>query len=264
MAPQPLLDKALLKRVVSALVMIPPVLAAVWFGAPWSDLLVALATAVLASEWAMLSSGRLATPASLLFVAGLVAATVLGGCDLWTWTLLPLGLTALGCLLLAPRPTAAWYPLGLLYLAPPILAFLALRHRLDGLAVICWLLAVVWAVDIFAYVVGKTVGGPKLWPAVSPKKTWSGLLGAVAAAALVGAAGGWWLDGWPVWLLAVAGALLALVAQGGDLLESAVKRHFGAKDAGHLIPGHGGLLDRVDGLLAASLALAIALWLAQH
>lgn len=265
MAPPPPRDRALLKRVLSALVMIPPVLAAVWFGPPWSDLLVGVATAILACEWVTLSTGRLKSPAAFCFVAGLVGAIVLGACGLWPWTPLPIGLAAAFATPLAAPRHWPWYPLGLLYLAPPTLAFLALRDRPeDGLEVICFLLAVVWATDIFAYFVGKTLGGPKLWPAVSPKKTWSGLAGGMVFAALAGAAAAWWLSGWPVWQLALAGAVLAVVSQGGDLLESAVKRHFGAKDASHLIPGHGGLLDRVDGLLAASLALAIALWLAQQ
>ncbi len=125
-----------------------------------------------------------------------------------------------------------------------------------------WLLAIVWAVDTFAYLVGSQVGGPKLWPRLSPRKTWSGFLGGTSAGILIGMLGGFWISGQPLWLLAALAAMLGLVAQAGDLAESALKRRFGVKDASALmLPGHGGLMDRVDGLLPASIALAVALWL---
>jgi phosphatidate cytidylyltransferase len=251
----------LAQRILSALVMLPPVAAAVWFGPPWSDLLVAIAVAILAWEWSGITAGRFLAPGPLLLAAGLVAAIValaLGG---GPWALLPPLLAGAGALLLGPPGRRGWLALGALYLGPATLAFAWLRHRPDGLELIGFLLATVWAVDIFAYVAGRAIGGPKLWPAVSPKKTWAGLIGGVLAAALAGAAFAWWLPGSSAAGLALASALLALVAQGGDLLESAVKRRFGVKDASRLIPGHGGLMDRVDGLLAASLALAAALWL---
>ena len=251
----------LTQRIVSALVMLPPVAAAVWFGPPWSDLLVGVAVAVLAWEWSGITAGRFLAPGPVGLAAGLVGAVVLLAAGCGAWSLAALAAAGLGALLLAPAGKGPWLALGALYLGPAALAFAWLRQRPDGLETICWLLATVWAVDIFAYVSGRSIGGPKLWPAVSPKKTWAGLLGGVAAAALVGAAFAWWLPGHSALALAAASALLAVVAQGGDLLESAVKRHFGVKDASQLIPGHGGLMDRVDGLLAASLALAAALWL---
>jgi len=122
---------------------------------------------------------------------------------------------------------------------------------------LCWfLLLSVWATDVGGYAVGRTVGGPKLWPRVSPKKTWSGLLGGMAGAALFGAGTAAVFDG-RIGIAAAVAAVLAVIAQGGDLFESAVKRHFDVKDSGNLIPGHGGLLDRVDGLLAAGPALFV-------
>lgn len=251
----------LAQRILSALVMLPPVAAAVWFGPPWSDLLVGLAVAILAWEWSSITAGRFLAPGPLLLAAGLVAAVVVLASGGGSWALLPLAIAGAGALLLGPAGRRGWLALGALYIGPAALAFAWLRHRPDGLELIGYLLATVWAVDIFAYVAGRAIGGPKLWPAVSPKKTWAGLIGGVLAAALAGAAAAWWLDAAPAAGLALASALLALVAQGGDLLESAIKRHFGVKDASQLIPGHGGLMDRVDGLLAASLALAAALWL---
>jgi phosphatidate cytidylyltransferase len=130
-----------------------------------------------------------------------------------------------------------------------------------GLAAILWLMASVWATDTGAYFAGRLIGGPKLAPRLSPNKTWAGLTGAMVAAALVGWAAALLVpQGPPARVLAAAGAGLAIVAQAGDLLESWIKRHFGAKDSSRLIPGHGGLFDRVDGLLTAAVALAAFQW----
>jgi phosphatidate cytidylyltransferase len=125
-----------------------------------------------------------------------------------------------------------------------------------GLAVTLWILALVWATDTGAYFAGRLIGGPKLAPAISPKKTWSGLLGGMIAAAVVGAAAAALREDWAPATLAAASVILAVIAQGGDLLESSIKRHFGVKDASGLIPGHGGLMDRVDGLLTVAIAVA--------
>lgn len=144
-----------------------------------------------------------------------------------------------------------WAVFGMLYLGLPAVSLLALRDLPDGLHLVVWLVVVVVSTDVFAYLVGRNVGGPKLAPRISPGKTRSGLAGGMAAAAIAGAllAG---LTGWG-WLPAgLCGALLALVAQSGDLFESAIKRRAGVKDSGSLIPGHGGVLDRLDGFLFAA------------
>jgi phosphatidate cytidylyltransferase len=115
---------------------------------------------------------------------------------------------------------------------------------------------VVWATDTFAYFAGRMFGGPKLAPVLSPKKTWSGLIGGMVGAAIVSSvyAATWF----PSWIaLAVVAAALAVVAQIGDIFESALKRNYGVKDSGYLIPGHGGVLDRVDGLVAVAAVAAI-------
>jgi phosphatidate cytidylyltransferase len=147
---------------------------------------------------------------------------------------------------------------GVLYTGLPVIALEWLRGdgSLGLLAVLFILLAVV-ATDTAAYFTGRAVGGPKLWPAISPNKTWSGLAGGVTAAALIGAlfphiTG----SGWSSWLSGL-GLVLGLVAQAGDLAESALKRHFGLKDASDLIPGHGGFMDRMDGIVTASIAAAL-------
>jgi phosphatidate cytidylyltransferase len=140
-------------------------------------------------------------------------------------------------------------------------ALVWLRGDVGGARLILWLMATVWATDIGAFFAGRLIGGPKLAPRISPKKTWAGLIGAMASAGLVGIVADFSVPGAPgAAVLAAAGAVMAVVAQAGDLGESWVKRHFGAKDSSALIPGHGGLLDRVDGLLAAALALAAWQW----
>jgi phosphatidate cytidylyltransferase len=252
---------SLAKRAFSALALAPPVLAAVWFGPPWSDILIVAAAAILLWEWLRLVGHGGVSAAVLLSAGTLLGSLLLGALAAWTWAFVLLsGGTVLAALLARQRPL--WLAAAGPYLGLPGLALLWLRDRPDGLEAVVWLLLVVWSVDIFAYVAGRAIGGPLLWPRVSPRKTWAGLAGGVAAAALVGGLLTLAAAGRDAFAFALLAAVLAVVAQGGDLLESAVKRHFGVKDASGIIPGHGGLLDRVDGLLAASLAFAAALWLA--
>ena len=151
-----------------------------------------------------------------------------------------------------------WLAAGVGYAAVLLFAPLILRRDpVLGFAAILFLFAVVWTTDIVAYFAGRALGGPKLWPAVSPKKTWSGAvagtLGGVMAGILAVKLSG--ISVAPM-LVLVAG-LLSVAAQAGDLIESAVKRHFGAKDAGSIIPGHGGVMDRLDGFLTAAAAAAM-------
>ena len=123
---------------------------------------------------------------------------------------------------------------------------------------VLWFLGVVVANDCFAYGVGRTVGGPRLAPRISPKKTWSGTIGGIVAAALAGAGVGWAMGAATPLLLGLVGLVLAVIAQIGDLAESRIKRQAGVKDSGSIIPGHGGILDRVDGIAAAAIALGFA------
>ena len=126
-----------------------------------------------------------------------------------------------------------------------------------GLAVIAWLFAVVWGSDIFAYFTGRTLGGPKLWPSVSPNKTWSGFLGGTLAAILLGLGVAHWAGVERLWPVALVSLVAAVASQGGDLFESSLKRRFGVKDSGAIIPGHGGVMDRLDGFIFAATAAAI-------
>jgi phosphatidate cytidylyltransferase len=151
-----------------------------------------------------------------------------------------------------------WSAAGATLFGATALAAMYLRIWVPGgAATILWLFAVVWASDIGAYFSGRALGGPKLAPAISPAKTWSGLAGGLVLAMIVGAVGGYLKVG-AINLPSVAVALVvALASVGGDLLESFVKRQFGAKDSGAIMPGHGGVLDRIDGLLTAAPVLAI-------
>ena len=153
---------------------------------------------------------------------------------------------------------AAWVALGVPYIAGGVLAILTVRQwPLVGMGLASYLLLVVWGTDIGAYFVGRRLGGPKLLPAVSPSKTWSGLFGGIATAAFLGYACALGFHArMPFAALGVA-AILAMVAQAGDLFESYVKRRCGVKDSGRMIPGHGGILDRIDGLLVAAVFLVL-------
>lgn len=144
---------------------------------------------------------------------------------------------------------------GVVYCGLPVLALTLIRRRPDGLALALWVMALVWACDTGAYLVGRALGGPKLAPAISPSKTWSGLAGGVGAATLFALA----LraaHGLPSQLV-LATPVLAVLAQLGDLFESGLKRRAGVKDSGSVLPGHGGVLDRLDGLIAVAPAAAL-------
>lgn len=148
--------------------------------------------------------------------------------------------------------------LGVLYAGVPAVALLWLRaDEPHGFGAVLFLLMIVATSDTFAYVGGRLIGGPRLCPAISPNKTWSGLLAGVAASAMAGAVFAAFVTDAMSGNLAFSGIVLGLVAQAGDLAESALKRRFGVKDASSLIPGHGGFLDRVDGVVFAATAAAL-------
>jgi phosphatidate cytidylyltransferase len=253
-------------RVASAGVIAPAVIAAVWFGG-WAYLvMIAVAVALLAIEW-----GGMSAPGAPTRVAAAVAAAVLvvvfvghRGDYLWAWGVLLLSAAAAAVVArgVAERPADAAF--GVLYIAPAALCLVWLRGTDQGNWWVLMLFAATWAADIGAFAVGSTLRGPKLWPRFSPNKTWSGfvggLLAAMAAGTLMALLPAFQLN---LWAAASIGFTVGLATMAGDLWESALKRRFGVKDSGDLIPGHGGLLDRVDGLMFAVVVMA-ALRLANH
>lgn len=255
-------------RLLSALVLAPAAVLAAWFGGPAFLMVVGVGAALLAIEWAMMSAPRTPTRLAAVitaFVVGAVCVLYSGHPVIaWIVALVGCGAAAMTARLLGARTGDAGF--GVLYLAAPALALIWLRGPLGDEAGRWWtllVLTVAWAADGAAFLVGSTLRGPKVWPRISPNKTWSGLIGGVAA----GAAAAWGMASiWSVVVhsgprpdvlaVTIGGGLVAFATMAGDFLESMLKRRFGVKDSGDLIPGHGGLLDRVDGLMTAVLAVA--------
>ncbi|MCZ6604013.1 MAG: phosphatidate cytidylyltransferase [Alphaproteobacteria bacterium] len=247
-------------RALSALVLAPVVLAGVWFGGWWFYSIILLAWILALAEWR-----RMCGPGGLAVDTLLVASGPVGlAAAYWIGLAPAFGATAL-IGVIAVVAGRAWHGLGVAIIGLPLLALTYLRGAdfagWTGRDALFFLLTVVWATDIAAYGTGRLVGGPRLAPAISPSKTWSGAVGGTLTAAFAGAVvHRWTQENWVFWSLG-AGLSLAIVAQIGDLLESFVKRRFGVKDMSALIPGHGGVLDRIDGLLAAAVVMALAVWL---
>ncbi len=245
-------------RVASGVVLAAVAIAAIWGGVVPLAVLLALVGAVVAWEWGHIVRGAdldAATSAHVATVASGIALTGLGLAGPAIVGVL-IGTILTGVLSFGRHGVLS--ALGVLFAGLPGICLLWLRgDEPYGMTAVFFVVAAVVATDIGAYFSGRLIGGPKLWPAISPNKTWAGLAGAVAAAAGVAALFSFAVPGSIGTHLAVSGAALALIAQAGDLAESALKRHFGVKDASTLIPGHGGFMDRVDGLAFASMGAAI-------
>jgi phosphatidate cytidylyltransferase len=264
---------ALRKRLLSAAILLPLALVNVWLGDPWWGALVCLFALIMGWEWVRMCIGAVGGsplslgPAGLLSMAAIGLSVLLAATGRYFPGLALLALGAVSVTWMAGRmdPGRAipggplWQGFGVLYVGLPCIAILWVRASPDGgLPALLWILVLVIAVDSGAFAAGRLIGGPKLAPRISPNKTWAGLAGGVAAAMVIG-----WLAaallGLPQRLLLVLiSAGMAVVEQAGDLAESAFKRRFGVKDSSRLIPGHGGFLDRLDGLLAVALAAAAA------
>lgn len=265
-APLPSRWPDLRKRALSAALLIPAAVLCIWLGAEAWTALMAAAVALLAWEWVRLCGFSTRRLPGLAVPVLVLAAGTLAVEAAWTWALglLVSGFAVLwtfGRPLAEPRArSGAWLAFGVLYIG---LAGIALIHLRGDTAVgrgnVLFLFLVVWASDIGAYLAGRRFGGPKLAPAVSPNKTWSGAAGGLVAAMLVGllAAAVIAPEGLAVGRALLVAAILAVLAQLGDLFESWLKRRFNVKDSSALIPGHGGLLDRLDALLAAAPAAAL-------
>jgi phosphatidate cytidylyltransferase len=249
-------------RALSAAVLAPAALIVLLLGGWLLLVLIAVAVALLAIEWGQMTAPRAPARVAIIVTTAVLAATFISyfGHYRVAWIVLALSAGAAAVLVrgIAARPADAAF--GALYIGAPSLALMWLRAREpDGALWTVLVLAVAWAADITAFLVGSALKGPKLWPQFSPNKTWSGFIGGLLAATLAAVAvGHFWLEplSWPK--AAGVGLFAGLATMAGDLWESMLKRRFGVKDSGDLIPGHGGLLDRVDGLMFALLAVAVA------
>jgi phosphatidate cytidylyltransferase len=249
-------------RIVSGAVLAPAALAIVWFD-PFHVAfltLVAVAVSLLSYEWAVMAARAAVNRVAVTMTAAVLSVVFLTYAG-QTWA--ALAMIAVGALATAAasrgvverRFDAAY---GVLYVAPACLALIWLRHTAQGAGWTVMLFATTWAADIFAFAVGNALKGPKLWPRYSPNKTWSGFFGGLIGAAAVAVGVAAFLMHLSLAGAGLIGLTAGLATMMGDLWESMLKRRFGVKDSGDLIPGHGGLLDRVDGLMFATLVFAAA------
>lgn len=237
-------------RVAAALVLAPLTIAIAWIGGwPWICLVTA-AGALLYAEWLMIVG---ASRNRLIVAAGVSALVIAGLLMMAGRTDIAVAILVAGTALAATLASGQrlWVAGGMVYAAAAVIASILVRLDAEaGFLALMFVLLVVWMTDIGGYFAGRGIGGPKLWPRVSPKKTWAGAIGGLVLSLAVAAA--FALLGYGRMLpLLVLGTVLSVVSQLGDLFESAIKRQFGVKDSSHIIPGHGGLMDRLDGFVAA-------------
>jgi phosphatidate cytidylyltransferase len=248
----------LVLRIVSALVLAPLAIASAYVGGWAFGIFWAIAAIGIWLEWNALVVGADNQLVFLLGAGTLVLALAIAENGMARTPMLIVGLGALGVGVFAAADRRSWTAAGLIYAGAALLGPIFLREDPQlGFVALIFLFAVVWTTDVLGYFVGRALGGPKLAPSVSPKKTWSGAIGGGVAAMIVGAAVAHLAGLRDLFAIAIVALSLSVVSQAGDLVESAIKRRFGAKDAGHLIPGHGGLMDRLDGFLAAAFLGAV-------
>jgi phosphatidate cytidylyltransferase len=268
---RPLLT-SLQKRLISAAVLLPAATLALWFGGQIWIAFVSIFGLTMIWEWHAICDSRrhaqIPWPHGRLVLPTIVAMATggLAFCQMLlpmlqlppAWFSLLVGVVlTVGSAWPGRGLASLWFGFGLVYVIPSCLAAMAIRAQPgDGLSTEFWIIALVVSADTGAYAAGRAIGGPKLAPRISPNKTWAGLAGAVLSAAAAGWATATMCALPSAWGLTLISGALAVVEQAGDLFESFLKRHFGVKDSGRIIPGHGGVLDRVDGLLAVILAVA--------
>nr|WP_281351283.1 phosphatidate cytidylyltransferase [Sneathiella litorea] len=256
------------QRVISALVLAPVAVAALYFGGFYFLLFLIGASAVMSYEWCHASLEK-----SPGLITLMTAVTVFSGLYVAQKSYFHHGVIALfigsaligiAAIVVKKRNRLGWAISGPLCIGLPVLALISLRSIPDsGFALTLGLFLVVWATDIGAYFSGKSIGGPKIAPAISPNKTWAGLIGGIIFAMIVAYLVNRYLVGGQVATIGILGlgAICAILAQIGDFAESAWKRHFGIKDASNLIPGHGGVMDRLDGVFLTAPILMLLIML---
>jgi phosphatidate cytidylyltransferase len=245
-------------RVGAAVVLMALALGSAWAGGYWFTAFWLIAAILVDWEWQNLIGGPNRDLRGAFGAVGLFIAAPLATNDAIFWAIVALLAGAIGASLTSgSKPRFRLMPAaGVLYAGAMLVSVCLLRaSQTDGLAAILWLFAVVWGADVMAYFGGRLIGGPKLWPSISPGKTWAGFVVGVVCGALAGLLTSGAASSSV--LLFVFGLVTAAVSQGGDLFESFLKRRFGVKDSSHLIPGHGGLMDRLDGFIAAAVFAAL-------
>jgi phosphatidate cytidylyltransferase len=256
--PRPVRFADLGLRVASGLVLAVLALLNLWAGGAWATAFIGLALVLMLWEYHRMVTGSQGLSGVSLVVPCLAGVVAVIATSRWGT---PTGLLTLAAgtvvVALVSSPRRGWLTAGFLYMALGMGALVVFRNREpEGAFLILWLVLIVVAADVGAYFVGRRVGGRKLWPAVSPGKTWSGAVGGLVAAAITGLIFGL-VVGWHPLRVSLLSLGIAVCSQLGDLLESAVKRRFGVKDSSRLIPGHGGFLDRLDGIVGGVWFFAI-------
>jgi phosphatidate cytidylyltransferase len=249
-------SRNLVMRIAVAAVLIPLAVAIAYAGGWLWTALVTLAAIGLFVEWLAIVGLAGATRVTVPGVAALTLAGLCFAIGRLDAALIVLGVGFVAVASIAPE-RRGWAAAGFLYAAAAEIASVLVRlDPVKGFAALMFVLLIVWVTDSGGYFAGRSIGGPKLWPRVSPKKTWAGAAGGFAASLAV-AAGFAAFDLGRIGPLLMLSGALSVVSQLGDLFESAVKRRFGVKDSGHIIPGHGGLMDRLDGFIAAVVVAAL-------
>ncbi len=221
-------------------------------------LLVLLIALLMSWEWGRVVRGEGLDHAFVLHAVTVIGAGVLAASGLAALGVLVLVIGAILAVITRFGSRARMSALGIVYVGIPVVALLWLRSDEPyGFEAILLIFVIVWTTDTFAYIGGRLIGGLRLWPSLSPNKTWAGLICGVAASTAAAAVFALFVPGAHAGALAASGLLLGLVAQAGDLAESALKRGFGVKDASSLIPGHGGFMDRLDGVVPVATAAAL-------
>ena len=245
-------------RIIAGAVMVLIALALAYAGPTWFALLVLVVSLVISWEWGRVVRGVSFDLAFFVHAAAATAAITLAAKGNAALGLAVIASSAIVLVPLVFGRGARLSVLGVIYAGIPAVALLWMRgDEPYGFLAVLLIFAIVWASDTTAYAAGRLIGGPKLWPQISPNKTWAGLLGGLAASTAAAALFSFFVEGASPLGLALTGLVLGIVAQAGDLAESALKRVFGFKDASALIPGHGGFMDRMDSIVTVAVAAGL-------
>ncbi|AYG59052.1 phosphatidate cytidylyltransferase [Rhizobium jaguaris] len=251
------MSRELRLRIISGVILAAVVLAATWYGGLSFRILAAAIGLLVYYEWSTITDLHGRDPQGNAL--GWLGLVLIAGATLMEESVYSLEVlvvfVAITAIMVTIRHKSWWLPGGIFYAGLTAIALAEIRDDdLRGFVLMLFIFATVWATDIFAYFVGRAIGGPKLAPRISPGKTWSGAIGGAIAAVIAGTAVVWsFFSADDLWIPALA-LVLSICSQIGDLFESFIKRRFGVKDSSHLIPGHGGVMDRVDGLIFACFA----------